>query len=85
MDEITYKIAEYAATASFDQLTDVSVHAATQRLVDSSAARLGLMIASRRKSAGDWQPVKSRASIRAALSVSATGCQPRRQPLSIRR
>ena len=25
MDEITYKIAEYAATASFDQLTDATV------------------------------------------------------------
>ena len=51
MDEITYKIAEYAATASFDQLTDATVHAATQRLIDLSAVRLGLMIASRRRSA----------------------------------
>ena len=41
MDEITYKIAEYAATASFDQLTDATVHAATQRLIDSIGCALG--------------------------------------------
>ena len=41
MDEITHTIAEYAATSTFDQLTDATVHAATQRLIDSIGCALG--------------------------------------------
>jgi 2-methylcitrate dehydratase len=41
MDSITHKLAQYASTAKFDDLTDESVHAATQRLVDSLGCALG--------------------------------------------
>jgi len=41
MDSITHKIAEYSATSKFDDLTEDSVHAATQRLVDSLGCALG--------------------------------------------
>ena len=39
MDEITYKIAEYAATASFDQLTDVTVHGGASGTTIAASAR----------------------------------------------
>ena len=41
MDSITHKIAEYSATSKFADLTEESVHAATQRLVDSLGCALG--------------------------------------------
>ena len=41
MDSITHKIAEYSATSTFADLTEESVHAATQRLVDSIGCALG--------------------------------------------
>jgi 2-methylcitrate dehydratase len=41
MDSITHKIAEYASTSKFDDLTEESVHAAMQRLVDSLGCALG--------------------------------------------
>ena len=41
MDEITHKIAEYSSAATFSDLTDESVHAATQRLIDSLGCALG--------------------------------------------
>ena len=39
MDSITHKIAEYSSTSKFDDLTEESVHAATQRLIDSLGLR----------------------------------------------
>jgi 2-methylcitrate dehydratase len=41
MDSITDKLAEYSSTSKFDDLTDESTHAATQRLVDSLGCALG--------------------------------------------
>src|SRR6266481_1732146 len=41
MDSITHKLAEYSSASNFDDLTDESVHAATQRLVDSLGCALG--------------------------------------------
>ena len=41
MDSITHQIAEYSATSKFADLTGESVHAATQRLVDSLGCALG--------------------------------------------
>ena len=41
MDSITHKIAEYSSTSKFDDLTEESVHAATQRLIDSLGCALG--------------------------------------------
>lgn len=41
MDSITHKLAEYSSASNFDGLTDESVHAATQRLVDSLGCALG--------------------------------------------
>jgi 2-methylcitrate dehydratase len=41
MDSITHKLAEYSSASKFDDLTDESVHAATQRLVDSLGCALG--------------------------------------------
>ena len=41
MDSITHKIAEYSSTSKFDDLTEESVHAATQRLIDALACALG--------------------------------------------
>jgi len=41
MDSITTKIAEYSSTSKFDDLTEESVHAGTQRLIDSLGCALG--------------------------------------------
>src|SRR6266403_2359629 len=41
MDKITRDISYYAADARFDELTAATVHAATQRLIDSLACALG--------------------------------------------
>ena len=41
MDKITRDISYYAADARFDELTAASLHAATQRLIDSLACALG--------------------------------------------
>ena len=41
MDKITHEIAEYSSASTFSDLTDESVHAATQRLVDSLACAIG--------------------------------------------
>ena len=41
MDSITHKLAEYSSASNFDDLTDESVHTATQRLVDSLGCALG--------------------------------------------
>ncbi|HEY7317280.1 MAG TPA: MmgE/PrpD family protein [Candidatus Binatia bacterium] len=41
MDKITRQIAEYSSGATFDDLTDGVVHAATQRLIDSLGCALG--------------------------------------------
>jgi len=41
MDTITQKIADYASAARFDDLNDVSVRAAVQRLVDSLGCAVG--------------------------------------------
>ena len=41
MDRITHKLAEYSSISKFDDLTDESVHAATQRLLDSLGCAIG--------------------------------------------
>jgi 2-methylcitrate dehydratase len=41
MDSITHKLAEYSSASKFNDLTEESVHAATQRLVDSLGCALG--------------------------------------------
>ena len=41
MDSITRQLAQYSSTSKFDDLTEESVHAATQRLVDSLGCALG--------------------------------------------
>jgi 2-methylcitrate dehydratase len=41
VDKITHEIAEYSSAWTFSDLTDESVHAATQRLVDSLACAIG--------------------------------------------
>jgi 2-methylcitrate dehydratase len=41
MDKVTGKLAEYASSAQYDDLSDGTVHAATQRLIDSLACALG--------------------------------------------
>lgn len=41
MDSITHKIAEYFSTSKFHDLTEESVHAAAQRLIDSLGCALG--------------------------------------------
>src|SRR6266446_6619608 len=41
MDSITHKLAEYSSASNFDDLTDESVHAATQRLIDALGCALG--------------------------------------------
>jgi len=85
MDSITHKIAEYSATSKFDDLTEESVHAATQRLVDSLGCALGAYDCEpaqigRRLAAGQV-PGK----YPATFFVLGTGCQRNPRPLSIRR
>lgn len=41
MDKVTGKLAEYASSAGYEDLSDGTVHAATQRLIDSLACALG--------------------------------------------
>ena len=41
MDSITSKLAEYARSATFDELTSEAVHAAVQRLIDSLGCAVG--------------------------------------------
>ena len=41
MDSITQKIAEYAASARYEDLNDASVHAVVQRLIDSLGCAVG--------------------------------------------
>ena len=41
MDSITQKIAAYAASPRYDDLTEASVHAAVQRLIDSLGCAVG--------------------------------------------
>jgi len=41
MDSITAKLTEYAASATFDELTAAAVHAAVQRLIDSLGCGVG--------------------------------------------
>ena len=41
MDSITSQITEYAASATFEDLTDEAIHAATQRLIDALGCAVG--------------------------------------------
>jgi 2-methylcitrate dehydratase len=41
MDRITKTLAEYASSLSFEQLDEVTVHAATQRLIDTLGCAIG--------------------------------------------
>ena len=85
MDKITHEIAEYSSASTFGDLTDESVHAATQRLIDSLGCALG---------AHDCEPAQIGRRLAdgqlpgkypAMFFVSVTSCRPKRQPSSIRR
>ncbi len=41
MDVITQRLADYASSARYDDLSDISVHAAVQRLIDSLGCAVG--------------------------------------------
>jgi 2-methylcitrate dehydratase len=85
VDKITHEIAEYSSASTFGDLTDESVHAATQRLIDSLGCALGAYDCEPAQIGRRLAPVSSSASIPAVFFVSVTSCRPKRQLSSIRR
>ena len=86
MDSITRQIAEYSCGMTFDDLSDDSVHAARQRLIDSLGCAVGAHDcepAADRQEVGDG--TRRRENTAAGFCVTVINCRPSPPPSSIRR